>query len=88
MPKMVITHAVENIDRWLQGQEERATALGAAGSNVRDFVAEDGSLNVAVTADIDDVDAIRVIVDTPPPDLVALMQKHGVVPPFTVYIEK
>ena len=27
MPKAVITHAVEDIDRWLQGKAERAAAI-------------------------------------------------------------
>ena len=27
MPKVVITHAVEDIDRWLQGKEKRAAAI-------------------------------------------------------------
>ena len=87
MTRMVITHAVENTDRWLEGKEERATALGKAASNVTDFVADDGSARVAVTLDVQDVDALKAMVDSPPADLVSLMQKHGVVPPFTVYIE-
>lgn len=87
MPTMTITHAVENIDRWLQGKEERATALGKAGSNVRDFVAQDGSTNVAVTVDVDDLDAVNAMLSSPPADMMALMQKHGVVPPLTVYVE-
>jgi hypothetical protein len=87
MPKIVITHSVENIDRWLQGKQERATALGTAGSNVTDFVAEDGSLNVAVSAEIHDLDALKSLLSSPTPDVLALMRKHGVVPPFTAYIE-
>ena len=27
MPKIVITHAVQDIDRWLQGKAERAAAI-------------------------------------------------------------
>lgn len=87
MPKMMIMHAVEDIDRWLEGKEERATALGQVGSNVQDYVAEDGSPSVVVTADIDDVNAMKGMLGSPPEELVALMQKHGVVPPFTVYVE-
>src|SRR5919106_2126884 len=30
MPKVVITHAVQDIDRWLQGKEERAAAIESA----------------------------------------------------------
>ena len=28
MPKMVVTHAVVDIERWLQGKAERAAILG------------------------------------------------------------
>ncbi len=27
MPRVVITHAVEEVDRWLQGSAERAAAI-------------------------------------------------------------
>ena len=88
MHRIVITHSVEDMDRWLRGKEERATALGAAGSNVRDFVAADGSLNVAVAADVDDMDTLQAMLGAPSAELAGLMEKHGVRPPFTLYIEK
>jgi hypothetical protein len=50
MPKLVVVHAVADTERWLQGKAERAEAIGAAGTNVTDCVAADGSNNVAVTA--------------------------------------
>ena len=65
MPKVVITHAVQDIDRWLQGKAERAAAIeSGTGSNVIDYVAQDGSNNIAICADVadverDDVDAGR-----------------------------
>jgi hypothetical protein len=88
MPKVVITHAVQDIDRWLQGKAERAASVEAAsGSNVTDYVAQDGSNNVAVSADIADVDAMTSLLAAPPSELVALMEAHGVVQPLTVYTE-
>ena len=55
MPKVVITHAVEDVDRWLQGHAGRAETIAAASvSNLTDYVAADGSNNVAVTADASD----------------------------------
>ena len=49
MPRVVITHAVLDIDRWLQGKAERAAAIeSGSGSNVTDYVAHDGSNNIAV----------------------------------------
>ena len=88
MPKVVITHAVKDIDRWLQGKAERAAAVGSGtGSNVTDYVAQDGSNNVAVTADVADLDAMRSMLAAPPGEVVATMEAHGVVQPLTVYIE-
>lgn len=89
MPKVVITHAVEDIDRWLQGKEGRAAAIeSGTGSNVTDYVAADGSRNIAVTADVSDVAAIQSMLASPSPEVLAAMQDHGVVQPITAYIEK
>jgi hypothetical protein len=85
---MVITHAVTDIDRWLSGKAERAGAIeSGSGSNVTDYVAADGSNNVAITGDVADVDAIKAMLAAPPPDVLAKMEAHGVVPPITAYIE-
>ena len=88
MPRMVITHEVVDSQRWLKGKEERAAALGSVGSNVTDHVALDGSNRIAVTADIHDMDALQALLDSPPPEVAALMEAHGVLPPLTAYIEK
>jgi hypothetical protein len=88
MPKVVITHAVEDIDRWLQGKSERASAIeSGSGSNVTDFVAQDGSKNIAITADVGDVDAMKSLLSAPPAEVASAMEAHGVVQPLTVYIE-
>lgn len=34
MPKMVITHAVVDIDRWLQGKAERVEIISKYATNV------------------------------------------------------
>ena len=89
MPKVVITHAVEDIDRWLQGKVERTSAFEAVtGSNVTDYVAQDGSNNIAVTADVSDVAAMEAMMTSPPPEAMAAMEAHGVVLPITAYIER
>ena len=88
MPKVVITHAVEDVDRWLQGKAERAAAIeSGTGSNVTDLVAADGSNNVAVTADVADVDAVKSMLAAPPAEVRERMEAHGVVQPITAYIE-
>ena len=88
MTRIVAVHAVEDIPRWLEGKAERAAAIEAgSGSNVADHVAADGSNNVAVTADVADMDELGAMLGSPPPEVKALMEKHGVVQPITVYVE-
>ncbi len=88
MPKMVITHSVADVDNWLGFKAERAEAIGAlGGTDVVDHVAHDGTKTVAVAADVADVDAVMAALASPPPELAAAMEKHGVLPPLVVYVE-
>lgn len=88
MPRIVLTHDVADIDRWLKGKDERAAAIGAIGTDVTDYVALDGSNHIAVTANVSDLDAVTSLLDAPPAELAAQMESHGVRPPVTVYIER
>ena len=88
MPRMVITHEVVDIERWLTGKAERAAAIGSVGTDVTDHVALDGSNRIAVTATIHDTAAMQALLDSPPPEVAAQMEAHGVVPPLNVYIER
>ena len=88
MPRIVVTHAVEDVQHWLRGKAARARVIeSASGSNVTDYVAQDGSNNIAVAADVNDLAAIDAILTSPSPQVAATMQEHGVIPPLTVYIE-
>jgi hypothetical protein len=87
MPRIVITHAVEDVGRWLKGKDERAAALPGA-TNVTDLVAMDGSNNAAVAFDIDDPDALMAMLSSIPPEMAAQAESHGViVPTMTAYAE-
>jgi hypothetical protein len=88
MPRVVITHAVADIQRWLEGKAERESALASIGGNVVDAVALDGSNQIAVSGDVDDLEALKEMLASPPPEVAELMEKHGVIPPFTTYVEK
>ena len=88
MPRLVITHAVVDTDPWLEGKAARAEAIeSGSGSNVTDYVARDGSNNIAVTADVVDLAAMQTMLASPPPEVAAKMEEHGVIPPITAYIE-
>ncbi len=89
MPKMVITHNVADVDKWLGFKAERADAIGGlGGTNVVDHVAHDGTKTVAITADVADVEAVMEALGSPPPELGAVMEKHGVLPPLVVFVER
>ena len=87
MPRIVATHAVVDIGRWLEGKAERAAAIeSGSGSNVVDHVAQDGSNNIAITADVSDLAALGALLSSPSPEVAATMEAHGVVQPIVVYV--
>lgn len=88
MPKMVLTHSVIDVDRWLAGKSERAATISPYATDVTDHVAADGTNQIAITADVHDLQGIEALMTSPPAEAVAAMERHGVIPPITVYIEK
>ena len=88
MPKMIATHSVVDVDRWLGGKAERVASIGKYATDVTDYVAVDGSNNVAITADIHDMAGLQALMASPSPEDVAAQERHGVIPPIIAYIEK
>jgi len=87
MPRIVITHAIHDVDRWLAGKAERAAAMPGA-TNTVDLVALDGSKQAGVAFDFADPDALKAMLSSLPPELVAQAESHGVkMQSMTVYIE-
>jgi steroid delta-isomerase-like uncharacterized protein len=86
MPRIVITHAVKDVEHWLGGSAERAAALPGA-TNTTDLVALDGSSQAGVSFDFDDLDSLKGVLSSMPPELAAQAESHGVVLPMTVYVE-
>jgi hypothetical protein len=86
MPKIVVTHAIHDLDRWLKGRDERAAAF-PGGSYVTDLVPMDGSKQAAVLAEVDDLDGFRTFLSSMPPEVAAQAESHGVIPPFVVFVE-
>ena len=88
MPKVVVTHAVKDIENWLKYHAERVSQLAPFATNVTDHVAMDGSKNVAVSMDVQDPAAMGAVLASPPAELQAAMDRHGVIAPLTAHIEK
>jgi hypothetical protein len=89
MARMVVTHGVVDVEKWLRLKAERAGAIAAlGGKNPVDLAAQDGSKAVAIVTDVDDPDAMVAALSSPPAEVAATMEKHGVVQPMTIYIER
>jgi hypothetical protein len=89
MPKVVVTHNVADVDKWLQFKSERADAIAAlGGSNAVDHVAQDGSNRVAIVTEVDDVPGMMATLSSPTAELGTIMERHGVMPPLTIYVEQ
>jgi hypothetical protein len=65
---VVITHAVVDVDRWLNGKAERAATISAFATEVTDHVAMDGSNNIAITADVHDLAGAQAMMASPSPE--------------------
>jgi hypothetical protein len=87
MPRVIITHDIREVDRWLAGKDERAAAMPGA-TGITDLVALDGSKQAAVSFDTDDLDGLKALLESMPPEVAAQAESHGVIPPFTVYVER
>jgi hypothetical protein len=88
VPKVVLTHKVVDMERWLKGKAERASIISRYATQVTDHVAADGSNTIAVTADVHDMAGVQAMMASPSPEDAAAMERHGVLPPIAVYVEK
>ena len=61
MARVVVTHDVVDVQRWLAGKAERASLISSVGGNIVDTVALDGSNKIAITVDVDDLDAFQAM---------------------------
>ena len=66
VPRIIITHAIHEVDRRLAPKDERAAAMPGA-TGVTDLVAMDGSNQAAVTFETDGVDGLLAMLASMPP---------------------
>jgi hypothetical protein len=88
MPTIVITHQVVDVERWLAGKAERAAVVSAYATQVTDYVAMDGSNTIAISADVHDMAGAQAMMASPSAEEVVAMERHGVLPPLTVCVER
>ena len=85
--KMVVTHEVENIEKWLENKKERHGTISKFAENIVEYVIDNGSKVVALTFTITDEQKMANIMQDETTRLE--MIRHGVKPETNnSYIER
>jgi hypothetical protein len=87
MSKVIIAHAVEDMENWLRRRPQRVADLVPFADSITDLVANDGSLRVAVALEVHDLVGLRAAMANLTPERAASIAEQGIVAPFTVYEE-
>ena len=88
MPKIVVTAAVKDVEAWLKFKPQLIAHLSAVASDGTSYVAMDGTNRVASTWDVPDMEAFQAAQTAVSPGMAAEMERYGMIPPVTVYVEK
>jgi hypothetical protein len=88
MPQIIVTAAVKDVEAWLTFKAVMTAALSAVASDGSSYVAMDGSNQVASTWDVPDMEAFMAAQRSFPPDLAAMAERAGMIPPVMIYIKK
>jgi hypothetical protein len=88
VPKIVVTAAVKDVEAWLTFKPDLVAGMSAVASDGTSYVAMDGSNRVATTWDVPDLDAFQAAQTATSPEMAAAMERYGMIPPVTIYIEK
>jgi len=85
MPRIVATHAVKDVKHWASKGDERVEIFSRVGTDVVSYVAADGSNQVAVSANLHDMEGLMALMQSP--EGVEAMEAHGVLQPVIMHIE-
>jgi len=85
MPRIVATHEVKDVKHWASKGDERVEVFSPFATEVVSYVAADGSNQVAVSANIHDMEGMMAFMQTP--EAAAAMEADGVLQPIVFHIE-
>ncbi len=86
MSRMIVTHAVKDVDQWLAYRDQTVEAFAPYATNIFFCTIPEGGNNVAISLNVHDMDGMMAMTETP--EHKALVEKAGVIhPPHAVYME-
>jgi hypothetical protein len=83
MPRLVITHRVEDVAKWKTFDAERETNMSSFASDIQSYASAEGNSDVAITMNVADMDGLQTFLRSETCD--AIMRRHGVIKPITTY---
>ena len=87
MPKIVVTAAVKDVEAWLKFKPQLIAHLSAVASDGTSYITTDGTNRVATTWDVPDLTAFQAAQAAASPEMAAEMERHGMIPPMTIYVK-
>ena len=88
MAKIVVTAAVKDVEAWLRFKPDLIAQMSAVASDGTSYVTTDGSNRVATTWDVPDLQAFQAAQSVASPEMAEAMDRYGMIPPVTIYVEK
>jgi hypothetical protein len=88
MAKIVVTAAVKDVEAWLRFKPDLVAQMSAVASDGTSYVTTDGSNRVATTWDVPDLQAFQAAQSAASPEMAEAMERYGMIPPVTIYVEK
>jgi hypothetical protein len=86
MARMIVTHAVKDLDRWLANRARFATAFAPYATDFCLYTMPEGGNNVAVSMTVHDMEGMMAMTQTPQHQ--AMTEEAGIIhPPRAVYFE-
>lgn len=85
MPTIISRHKVGDINKWLEGHQDRLDLIGPASTGFRTFQDMDDPNSVVLIIDTDDVEKLAAIINDPVND--EFKAKHTVIPPIIISTE-
>jgi hypothetical protein len=82
---MVATNTVQDVQHWASKGDERVEFIGPFATEIVSYVAADGSNQVAVSANIHNVEGLMAWMQSS--EAAAAFESHGVIPPVVLHIE-
>ena len=84
----MVTAAVKDVEAWLKFKPDLIAQMSAVASDGTSYVTTDGSNRVATTWDVPDLQAFQAAQSAASPEMAEAMERYGMIPPVTIYIER